>query len=483
MRNSCVRSLIATILATAATGAFATANQEWLIRSTVDQPTAAELSTELGVAISSVEHVTANLYKVGIAAANLKGIGATTNVTQALREQAVRSGNRFVQTIQKNFVYQTALNIDAQARNRIRRLLDVLPPAAKAVDNPPIQAPNANPARGPDPKMSSQWALTNTHAAGAWAIQRGDKSVVVAVIDTGIDYNHEDLKANVWHNTKEIPGNGVDDDNNGYIDDVIGYDFADKDALPFDKMTDMRIDGNPGHGTHCSGVVGAVGNNALGTSGIAPNITVMGLRFITDKGEGSTADAVLAINYAVANGAKVISNSWGGEKDEEDDTELKAAIKNAGDHDVLMIFAAGNGRNGAGYDNDSDPKYMIPASYDFANIVSVAAIDVNNALGAFSNWGKTSVDLAAPGVKIMSTVPGNQYEDQISLFGFPVADWSGTSMATPYVAGTAGLLRSQFPHESALEIKARLLRSVTPVAALAGKTVTGGTLNAEAALR
>ncbi len=481
MRNVWFRSLFATVLAASAGSALA-ANQEWLVRSAVENPTAAELSAELGVSVASVAHVTENLYKVGIAATELKGLGAPRNLTAALRDRAARDGSGLVQSIQKNFIYHTALNVDEKARARLRRLVDVLPPAAKAVDNPAIEAPNTNPARGPDPQMSAQWGLTNTKAQQAWNIQRGNKNVIVAVVDTGIDYNHEDLKGNLWHNTKEIPGNGIDDDHNGYVDDVIGWDFADKDALPFDKMTDMRIDGNPGHGTHCSGVVGAVGNNALGTSGVAPNITVMGLRFITDKGEGTTADGVLAINYAVANGAKVISNSWGGEKDSEDDTELKAAIKNAGDHDVLMIFAAGNGRNGVGYDNDTDPKYMVPASYDFPNIISVAAIDVNNALGSFSNWGKTSVDLAAPGVKIMSTVPGNMYEDSIMIFGIPLAEWSGTSMATPHVAGAAGLLRSQFPNETALQIKDRMMRTVTPLAALSGKMVTGGALNVEAAL-
>lgn len=482
MRNVWTRSLFATLTALAANGALAADDQEWLVRAAVDNPTAEELGTELGVEVTGVEWVYENLYKIRVAPAALKGLGAQKNLTAALRAHAAREGSGLVQRIQKNFVYRAALSTDA-FRARIRRMLEVLPAAPKATDNPPMQAPTTSPARGTDPKMSAQWGLTNSKATAAWSTQRGSKDVVVAVIDSGIDYNHEDLRANLWHNPGEIPGNGIDDDNNGYVDDVVGYDFAGKDALPYDLMTDLRIDGNPGHGTHCSGVVGAVNNNALGTSGVAPGISIMGVRFLTEKGQGTSADGALAINYAVANGAKVISNSWGSEADEEDDTELKLAIKNAADHDVLLIFAAGNGRNGVGYDNDNDAKPGVPASYPDDIIVSVAAIDVNNALGAFSNWGRTSVDLAAPGVKVMSTVPGNKYEDSISIFGIPLAEWSGTSMAAPHVAGAAGLLRSQFPHETALEIKARLMRSVTPVAALNGKVVSGGTLNVEAALR
>jgi subtilisin family serine protease len=398
--------------------------------------------------------------------------------TAMLRTHAQSVAPGVVTHLQRNFIYHTALNLPQN--------LPVLPQGdatVVATDNPAIQPPDANPQRGNDPQMSAQWGLGKIHAEEAWGTQRGSKDVIVAVIDTGVDYNHEDLRNALWRNPGEIPGNGIDDDDNGFVDDVVGWDFAKNDALPYDMTSQMRIDGNPGHGTHCSGVVGGVGNNAIGISGVAPNVSVMGVRFISESGEGTTADGVKAISYALANGAKVLSNSWGGEKDAEPDDELRAVIQNAMAQDVLFIFAAGNGRNGVGYNNDTDSKPMIPASYEFDNIVSVAAIDSNNALGSFSNWGVNSVDLAAPGVKVMSSVPGNQYEDQIKLFGFPLAYWSGTSMATPHVAGAVALIWSQFPNATWQEVKAKLLASVTPASSLSGKVKTGGILNAQAALQ
>lgn len=435
------------------TGALAASkSNEWLIRTTLAAPTAQELTSRFGVAVARVEHVADDLYKVVL-------VESETESDVDLKALLSEREDATVTRIQRNFVYR---------------------PLA---DNPPIQAPSSSPARGPDPRVSSQWGLAKSNAQAAWSIQRGDRNVVVAVIDTGIDYNHEDLRSSLWRNPNEIAGNNVDDDNNGYVDDVLGWDFSSNDALPYDLMSAMRFDGNPGHGTHCAGVIGGSGENAIGISGIAPGISIMGLRFISESGQGTTDAAIQAIRYAVANGAKVLSNSWGGEAGDEDDTELQQAIQDAQDAGVLLIFAAGNGRNGVGYSNDTDPSPAIPASYDHDAIISVAATDVNNALGAFSNFGTRTVDIAAPGVKIMSSVPNNGYEDSITVFGLPIAEWSGTSMAAPHVAGVAALIWSEYPHLTAAEVKARILNSATPVAGLATKVKVGGILNAQRALQ
>jgi subtilisin family serine protease len=447
---------------------------EYLVRAALAAPTPATMSALLGVQVASVARVDGDLFKVKIAPTEKAAVSA-----KVLRARAEREAPGVVTHVQPNFVYHIDLARNADAVARAKALGASVKAAA---DNPAIQPANPSPARGPDPKLSSQWGANKIDAPTAWQTQRGNKNVVVAVIDTGVDYNHEDLRNALWRNPAEIPGNGIDDDGNGFVDDVVGWDFADNDAFPFDKMSASRIDGNPGHGTHCSGVVGGVGENAIGISGVAPNVSVMAVRFITDTGEGTTENAVKAIDYAVANGAKVLSNSWGGEKDDEDDTELLKAIQNAEAKGVLMVFAAGNGRNGIGYDNDGDPKPAVPASYDNPAIISVAATDSSDALGPFSNWGKTTVDLAAPGVKILSSVPGNKYEDSITIFGIPLAEWSGTSMAAPHVAGAAALVWSQFPNETAQQIKDRLLRSVTPLSSLSGKVVTGGLLNVKAAI-
>lgn len=457
--------LLAIACALGTTTAFAASkSNEWLIRTTLSEPTAAELSTRLGVDIQHVEQVSGNLYKVvtGPAEVDLKALVSE-------REDAT------VTSVQRNHVYRPMLDLPKAVPAR-----GVMEAAA---DNPPIQAPNPSPARGTDPKAADQWGLGKTNAQQAWGITRGSREVIVAVIDTGVDYNHEDLRNNMWRNPGEIAGNNIDDDNNGYVDDVVGWDFAANDAFPYDKMSGMRFDGNPGHGTHCAGVVGAAGENALGISGVAPEVTIMGLRFITEAGEGTTADAIKAIRYAVANGAKVLSNSWGGEAGDEDDTELKLAIQEAQDAGVLLIFAAGNGRNGVGYSNDTDAKPAVPASFEHDAIIAVAATDNVDALGAFSNFGPRTTDIAAPGVRVMSSVPENAYEDRIMIFGFPLADWSGTSMAAPHVAAAAALVWSQYPDLTAADVKARLLNTVTPIAGLRGKVGSGGVLNVLGALQ
>lgn len=297
--------------------------------------------------------------------------------------------------------------------------------------------------------------MLNIGAQEAWSVTKGNPEMVVAVIDTGVDYTHEDLMPNLWRNPKEIPNNGIDDDKNGYIDDVIGWDFVSNDNKPFDLAVEplqLIQGGNPGHGTHCAGNVAARSDSGIGIAGVAPSVSIMSLRFISDKGEGNTADAIKAIRYAVDNGAKVLSNSWGSEGDNpQEDIEnkaLKETILFAQDRGVLFVAAAGNGHNGVGYDNDTDPNPGFPASYSMDNIISVAALDEQDHLGSFSNWGLRTVDIGAPGVKVFSTTVGGKYSDVVlDMYGFK-ATWDGTSMATPHVAGAAALFWSAHPEKT-----------------------------------
>lgn len=356
-------------------------------------------------------------------------------------------------------------------------------PFAAAADNPAIPGVPAA-TTGPDPLFAKQWGMKDIGVEAAWNIFRGNDNIVVAVIDTGVDYTHEDLLPNLWRNPNEIAGNGIDDDGNGYIDDVIGWDFVGNDNLPYDlaaaNLGDLLNGGNPGHGTHCAGNVAARGENGKGISGVAPNARIMAVRFLGNEG-GTTADAVKSVKYAVDNGARVLSNSWGSEGEDPNDAvnnqALRDIIKYAADHDVLFVAAAGNGHQGKGYDNDTDANPGYPASYEHDNIISVAAVDVNNNFGSFSNWGVKSVDIGAPGVKVFSTTVGQKYSDTvIPLLG---ANWDGTSMACPHVAGAAALYWSRHPEKTYQEVKAAIMNSAIPIPAAAGKLVTGGKLNVE----
>jgi len=305
-----------------------------------------------------------------------------------------------------------------------------------------------------DPELSKLYGLQKIKAADAWKIQKGSANVVVADIDTGIDYNHPDLINNVWRNPKEIPGNDKDDDNNGFKDDIVGYDFRDKDARPFDDNQ---------HGSHTSGTIAATGGNGIGISGVAQRASIMGLRFLGGaQGSGSSEDAILAIEYATANGAQIMSNSWGGGAYSQ---ALFDVIKKASDKGILFVAAAGNSAQ------NIDKTATYPAGYDLPNIISVAATDSSDKLASFSNYGAKKVALAAPGANIFSTVPGGKY-----------AQFSGTSMACPHVAGAAAVVKAAFPSFKAKELIEALTSSVDELPGLKDKVSTGGRLNVAKAL-
>lgn len=396
------------------------------------------------------------------------------------------SNHPAIQYIEENKVISLPpMNVDA-AEAAIAQILADQPKVLAPSDNPAIPARPSQPGNGVDPDFSKQWGMIDTQVKEAWQVSgtMGSEDVVVAVIDTGVDYTHEDLVYNMWRNTAEIPGNNIDDDGNGYVDDIVGWDFVSNDNLPFDLSVDpMQLifgGGNPGHGTHCAGNVAARANNGKGIVGVAPNVKIMALRFLSEKGQGTIAGAIQSIKYAVDNGAQILSNSWGSEGDDPNDPNtqaLKDAIQYAQDQNSLFVAAAGNGHQGVGYDNDTDAKPAYPASYDHDVIISVAALDSSDQLGSFSNWGKRTVDMGAPGVVVYSTVPGNIYQDTIfDKFGIHVT-WDGTSMATPHVAGAAALYLSKNPSADWRQIKDALMKSVTPIAAMNGKSTSGGKLN------
>ncbi len=321
-----------------------------------------------------------------------------------------------------------------------------------------------------DPSFSALWGLNNSGQAGgvvdadidaaeAWNTTTGSRSVVVGVIDTGIDYRHPDLAANMWRNPGEVAGDGIDNDANGFVDDVYGWDFANNDADPFD---------DDGHGTHVAGTIGAVGNNGVGVAGVNWQVSLMALKFLGADGSGTTSAAVAALNYATmmrqSRGVNVVAtnNSWGGGGAS---TALTNAIVNGGNAGILTVAAAGN----ESANNEVTPSY--PANVPSNFVISVAATDSSNRLASFSNYGVTTVDVGAPGVAIRSTTPNNTY-----------SSYSGTSMATPHVAGMVALMAAANPRATAAQIRSAILSTSVPIASLAGKVATGGLVNVAAAV-
>jgi subtilisin family serine protease len=309
-----------------------------------------------------------------------------------------------------------------------------------------------------DPGFAAQWGLLRVGAGDAWTRTTGADGVVVADVDTGVDLRHPDLAANIWRNGAEIPGNGIDDDGNGYVDDVYGIDTADHDVVPMDDF---------GHGTHIAGIMAAVTGNGTGVAGLAPGVKVMALKCMDWRGWGTDAMAIECIDYVIHQkqaGVNVvaINASWGATPG---DLFLRNAIDRAGAAGIIFCAAAGND----GESNDEMPMY--PASYDCPNIITVAATQQDDALTYFSNYGDCGVDIGAPGLDILSTLPNGDYDA-----------WAGTSMATPFVTATVALCASLYPAETAQQRVARILDAARPVESLTGKVMTGGVLDVPAAL-
>jgi subtilisin family serine protease len=310
-----------------------------------------------------------------------------------------------------------------------------------------------------DTSYDQLWGMNNTGQTGgtndadidapeAWNFSHGSSQTWVAVIDSGVDATHTDLQANIATNSAEIAGNGIDDDHNGFVDDVHGWDFYNDDKDPADDNS---------HGTHCSGTIGAIGNNGTGVVGVCWQVSILPVKFLGASGSGSTSDAIDAVNYATTMHVTLSSNSWGGGGYS---SLLETAISNANTNGVLFVAAAGNDSS------DTDTTTNYPSCYNLPNVISVAATTASDTLAYFSNYGLSTVDLGAPGYLIYSTIPSQSYGTK-----------SGTSMATPHVSGALALMRSLAPQMNHLALKQLLFDSVDPIPALQGITVTGGRLN------
>ena len=312
-----------------------------------------------------------------------------------------------------------------------------------------------------EPLFPQLWGLHNPlndvdiNGLEASGVTQGDPNLLVAVIDTGVDFSHPDLSGRQWINPGESGGgketNGIDDDGNGFVDDVNGADFFNNDGNPVDDND---------HGTHVSGTIAASVNDH-GVVGVAPNVKIMALKFLSASGSGFTSDAIEAIGYAKSKGAKISNNSWGG-------GAFSQALKDAIDaSNSLFVASAGNSNN----NNDLNPSF--PASYDSQNILSVAAVDRHGNKASFSNYGANSVDISAPGQDILSAVAGGGH-----------ASFSGTSMASPHAAGVAALAASVDPAllSDPVALKNQVMDTGKPLPAMAGITVTGDMVDAEAAV-
>jgi subtilisin family serine protease len=340
-------------------------------------------------------------------------------------------------------------------------------PTVFSVSDALLRESESNPVTPNDPKFSEQWALNNSGQNGgkanadvaalkAWIKTQGSTDVVVAVLDTGVDYKHTDLAANMWFRPDNVPQ--YRDQELGTFNDLQGFNAADNLSDPMDDN---------GHGTHCSGIIGAEGDNDEGIAGINWKVRIMPLKFMGRGGFGTTKDAIEAINYAIdrkRNGVnvRVINASWGSTVYSK---ALEDVIRAAGEEGILFVAAAGNN----GSSNDRSPHY--PSNYNLPNVISVAALDRNDNLASFSNFGVKTVHIAAPGREILSTWLGDEYREA-----------SGTSMATPYVAGLAGLVLASEPKLSVEKLRERVLKSVDKLDSLEGKVESGGRINAGKAL-
>lgn len=346
---------------------------------------------------------------------------------------------------------------DIKSLNELKRL-GVVEYVEKDVHFYPLTTPN-------DPLLTKQWGVHNiqktifgskrgedSNLLSAWDLTSGSDQITIAVIDSGIDIQHPDLQENLWINRAEQGGiEGVDDDHNGFIDDIYGYDFRQNRPLSGDPY---------GHGTHCAGVIGAAHNNR-GIAGVMPHVRLMGVKFFDGDG-GTAVDAMKAISYAINNGATVLSNSWGGF---ERSQAMEDLIAEAGRRGVVFVAAAGNS-----YAN-SDQHPLFPASYQLPNVISVGSMTAKGKKSSFSNYGPKTVHLFAPGSSILSTYPGGRYEKL-----------SGTSMAAPLIAGVVGLMQSLDSSLKPEEVRSLLISTSKQTKALKGRSQSDGHIDAAKAL-
>ena len=311
----------------------------------------------------------------------------------------------------------------------------------------------ATPQTSSDPLLSEHWGFNRVGGATVWPKVQTSPTSIVAVVDSGIDFTHPDLQGVVWENEGEIAYNSIDDDGNGYVDDRLGIDVATRRIDPKDAF---------GHGTHIAGIIGALPENQIGIRGLVPNVKIVAVKIFDDKGTGSLAGAIEALEYVEQlrlRGVPIraVNASWGGSGPSE---PLKETIDRLGALGVIVAAAAGN----QGSDNDSNPEY--PASFSSQNLLSVAALNESGMRSSFSNFGKSTVDIAAPGEGVISTVPGGRY-----------AYYAGTSMAAPFVTSAVALLAAQHPDLSAIEIVSLITNSAKKSAALSEEVTSAGELS------
>ncbi len=392
--------------------------------------------------------------------------GATT----VARDRAMRRGRAALS--ERILTASMRRRGDAEGVHLLRTDMDVAAAVAAVSADPDVEYAEPNwvyhhEVVSNDPYVTSGqlWGMNTgfgSQAVTAWANNKTNCSAVyIGIIDEGYMYTHEDLAGNVGTNPGEIAGNGIDDDGNGYKDDVYGWDFAGNNNTVFDGLGDD-------HGTHVAGTIGGVGGNGKGVAGVCWNVKLLDAKFLGSTG-GTTANAIKAIDYFTnlkLAGVNIVAtnNSWGGGGFSQ---SLQDAIERANAAGILFVVAAGNSTL------NCDASSCYPAAYPNANIISVASITSSGAISSFSNFGATTIDIGAPGSAIISSVPTGSRRNITSGY----ASYSGTSMATPHVTGAAALYAATHPGATAAQIKAAILASAVPTASLAGKTVTGGRLN------
>ena len=409
-------------------------------------------------------------FKPNVTASEIEKIAAKYNDRVEDRIEIVKGltaiddlDGRDMETVAAQYRQMSDIVLYAEANNEI----NTDPTENYSVVNAPINQNQTNANLPNDPLFNEQWALDNKGQNGgkanadmkalrAWEKTKGAKEVVVAVLDTGVDYTHPDLVSNMWTRPDNVPQ--YTDAELGTYNDFHGFNATDNQGDPMDEN---------GHGTHCSGIIGAEGDNNEGIAGINWNVTIMPLKFMGRGGFGSTKDAIEAINYAIDRkrhgvNVRIISASWGSTANSK---ALEDAIRAAGEEGILFVAAAGNN----GTSNDRSPHY--PSNYDLPNVISVAASDSNDVLASFSNFGVKTVHIAAPGKGIVSTWLNDDYREA-----------SGTSMATPYVAGVAALIVANEPKISVEKLREKLLKSVDKLDSMNGKIENGGRINAAKAL-